>query len=261
MDNESAVELLLALSKPNAVLPQFPVSERAAARSLVERIGHMPIAIAQMASVIATSGNTFDPIAEIDQLYGLPEIFDDSGNFTTMQNSLEYPYNLSNVWNVSIERLEPDQKRLLEMMSFLDPDSIPNALLNDAVGRKDGFFSSKLALVRARAGLLRSSLIEQNDQAGELRMHRLVQTFCRLNLEPAQHQRAFDLATSIVTHAWPVTPPEKRHNKQVWPAQQICLPHIQALAEVYEQSQTSNEDKRLVVDTLDFSSLLHHGAW
>ncbi|MGA2741808.1 MAG: tetratricopeptide repeat protein, partial [Bryobacteraceae bacterium] len=122
---------------------------------------------------------------------------------------------------MSIEQLRTEEPAALDMLSlvaFLAPDDIDSHLLA-------GRFPDALQLDRARAGLLRYSLIEMRD--GAISVHRLVQaaTRARLAREGLERECA-EAAVKLVNEAFPF----KQYEVGTWGGSARLLPHALAAA-------------------------------
>lgn len=158
----------------------------------------------------------------------------------------DYPFNLSTVWTMSYKTLVPDQQDLLNLMAFFDPVGIPLQLLSDGASKASSMGNESLAFIdsdrkfrRCKSGLVRSSLVMQNEYLEQLWMHRLVQQSCHLRMNPTTRQEAFSRGLSLLLAMWPMTDPDNRHHVDLWPIQNLLFPHLQSLARFYDESQSS----------------------
>ena len=156
------------------------VEEPVAAGELCEAVGDLPLAIALAAAYIETNGISIADYAE--RYRGAPrELLDDA---------------VAATWAISFEMLqteEPSALDLLNLIAFLAPDDIDPRLLAAR-------FPDALQLDRARAGLLRYSLIET--RGGKISVHRLVQAATRARLaregrEPEWAEAAVKLVNKV----------------------------------------------------------------
>jgi hypothetical protein len=99
------------------------------ATELSNDLGGLPLAICQISGFISTSLCT---VAEFREIYksqrDMNEVFEEpegSANF-------HYQYTLATVWDLSFSKLDSDSVSFLEIVAFLDPDSIPETLLHRA---------------------------------------------------------------------------------------------------------------------------------
>lgn len=251
--------MLLRLSKPYAA-SVYDASEEEAAERLLGKIGRIPIVVHQAARLVFNSGDT---LADFEEVYDLRAIMEDDQHTTFVRSAVVYPHNLATVWALSFARLNQDQLMLINIMAFMDPDLIPRKLLDQladtSIIDKPTRPVKTLAWGRARTGLFENTLIEKNETLGEWRMHRVVQTYCYHRMQSQERQNAFDAAFNMLNQTWPVTPTDKRHDKSLWPTQQMCLKHIQSLSRRYEESRERGQV--LTLEIYNFTGLLQHAAW
>ncbi|KAI9645982.1 hypothetical protein NHQ30_005420 [Ciborinia camelliae] len=96
------------------------------------------------------------------KIYNLPS-HADVEKFDT--NLVMYRHTLSTVW--AFEKLKPQARQLLELISFLDPDVIGEDLLMEASVE----LNSKSNYIDARIDLLQSSLVQRE----YISVHRIMQ--------------------------------------------------------------------------------------
>lgn len=99
---------------------------------------------------------------------------------------------IASTWRVAFERVRQRSApaaRMLELLAFLAPDSVPDTLF-----RADG--TDELAVNQHLSELLRLSLVDR--QWGALRTHRLVQAVVRAWLDPADRDRRLGEAVELV---------------------------------------------------------------
>ena len=181
------------------------VEEAAAAGELCNALGDLPLAIELAAAYIEAN-----PISIADYLAryrGAPgALLDDA---------------VAATWEISIARLRTEAAEaidLLNLIAFLAPDDIDARLLA-------GRFPDALQLDRARAGLLRYSLIEV--RGGAVSVHRLVQAATRARLAREALEREWaEIALKLVNTAFPFN----EDKPETWGASAPLLPHALAAA-------------------------------
>ncbi|KAF9252092.1 hypothetical protein DTO013E5_886 [Penicillium roqueforti] len=241
LHSKNAVDLLLKLTG----MPTTTTEERLAAREIVKRVGFLPLGINQAANLIINLSCTF---SEFLGAYDLQELIEDSSDVQLISGG-SYKYSLRTVWNMNFEKLSSADQALLKMISFLDPDRIQMKLLLEGGAESANpnlhFINTSYKVTKCRAGLLRSSLISQNERKDELQMHRLVQAYCQLKVSPEEAQQSFGNAISLVKQVWPVPPRSEVHNPSLWERQRALLPHVQ----------------KLYVVNWDFPSVVYEASW
>lgn len=175
--------------------------DRAQVKNVARRLGNMPLAVAQMAGTIVRSNLTF---AEFLEQYENPEMRDfffrqpvgNKGDRREEQNFLS-------VWG--FDKLKPGASGLLDVLAFLDPDGIPENILQDnSVGvEMTGFPQSQPTYLEARTELLHSSLIDRDRDNKSIVIHRLTQETVRANLSPQRYSEVFVSALQLLSGVWP----------------------------------------------------------
>jgi hypothetical protein len=234
LEEDDAAEMLLRNIRGDdigSVLKAFqPHGYTHAARQIVRRLGFLPIGIMQAAQFIRK-----------DNLK-LEEFLDAYNERSLIAKSSE----LSTVWTMSYKSLSKEQQDLLNIMSFFDPDRIPQKMILEGAAKavRNGntnleFITQNRRYRRCRSGLVKSSLIHQNEYIDELWIHRLVQQSCHIRMDKKSHQEAFEMALAILVAMWPMTDPDDRHQVDLWPLSNMLLPHVISLARFFDDSQTS----------------------
>lgn len=116
---------------------------------------------------------------------------------------------LAGVWN--FDSLSPEANFLLQLISFLPAETIPENMLmtgvrdirliadvnfNDPVVGLEGYH-------KAREVLTRSSLITHNTRRGEITVHRIVQSVTRSKMGTNRYSKVLSAAFTLINHAWP----------------------------------------------------------
>jgi len=121
---------------------------------------------------------------------------------------------------MDFRHLEGNERGLLDLLAFLDADGIPSQKPELA------FLRSRLKLIQCRKKKLQSSLVEQNTESGELRMHRMVRLIYLIKMSPQERQESFTLAVYMVHSAWSVAERHFRHRPELWEDQRAYLPDV-----------------------------------
>ncbi|KAJ6065353.1 hypothetical protein N7444_001006 [Penicillium canescens] len=122
-------------------------------------------------------------------------------------NLLSYSHSLSTVW--AVENLRPKTRRLLELISFLDPDAIGDDFLMEAsvAFLADGEFK-RLYYGGARGDLLRLSLIQKDSQNRQISIHQLVQDVILATKDVETKRLRFDQVVQLLWKNWPSALPK-----------------------------------------------------
>lgn len=270
LEEESAVHLLFELTSLNrARMPTDVVEEeRNAAKTIVKRVGFLPLGIFQAAMLIVHDSCC---MVEFLEAYSLRELIADSDNVQLVNNSTAYQYSLTTVWNINHDRLSDQARQLINLLSFLDPDRIQMQVLREGTMKAAAntethqLFNSidtAYKLNKGRSMLLKSGLVSQSEDKHELRMHRLVQASCQLRMTVDERRRNFQAAIVLIVAMWPVPNREAIHDPSLWDVQRSLLPHVQKLCAEYNESQAKGISL-LPTDKADwkFASLLFEAGW
>ncbi|KAH6658972.1 P-loop containing nucleoside triphosphate hydrolase protein [Truncatella angustata] len=267
-----AINLLLKLTRMQGTDPSERASyrdklqheQREAARQIVYRLGCLPLGIYQAANLIVNDScllTDFLSAYDYRDLVSFPE----STRIFRNPNEEPYRHTLLNVWSMNFESLSQNSQKLVNVFSFLNPDNIELELLASGAEKASragesgwSIIDSTRKLTQQKAGILHSSLMDQNSATKTLSMHRLVQAACQHRMEPENRQKAFEMALSFLHHMWPVAPRNNRHRPDLWPSQARLLPHVLSLCRFYADSQ---EDTVQLSGTIEFAELLYNASW
>ncbi|KAJ3497234.1 hypothetical protein NLG97_g2061 [Lecanicillium saksenae] len=194
-DREGAALLLRLTGREN------DNNDIADAPKVVQALGKYPLAIAQMSGVIMAREMSF---SEFLGLYSEEserrEIIDTSeGQSASLRR---YNQTLSTVW--ALDDLK-EGRALLEVISFLDPDSIPETLLekNPACADWDRYPHTSGQYTKARAELTSRSLIYRNRDKKTLRVHRLIQDTMRTQMTDETYNEVYSRVVDMLRVRWP----------------------------------------------------------
>ncbi|EAQ85334.1 hypothetical protein CHGG_09348 [Chaetomium globosum CBS 148.51] len=276
LNEEEAVDLLLKLTNqehmkaPGATSPAGGENDehqeqREAARQIVHRLGCLPLGIYQAANLIVNDSCLF---TEFLSAYDYHDLFTSTEDMQLFGNPNEEPYRhtLLNVWSMNFDNLSKDSQKLINVLSFLNPDTIELEMLANGAAKASKAGDSGWAIIdnvrkltKQKAMILQSSLMDQNAATKTLSMHRLVQAACQQRMTPENRQDSFYMAINLVHHLYPVAPRKNRHRPDLWPTQGRLLPHILSLCRFYEDSQL--EGKVPLAGTKEFAELLYNASW
>lgn len=105
--------------------------DAALALELSKELGGLPLAITQIVGFMCNTECNLSDICQIFRDRQHPEIF--MGD-SEEQVDCYYEYTLSNVWAVTLSRFDESTSHFLDVVGFLDPDNIPEQVLD----MKDG---------------------------------------------------------------------------------------------------------------------------
>jgi hypothetical protein len=168
--------------------------------AVAKMIGGVPLAAAQIAGSILRRDMTF---AEFVQEYDDPrshnELFRQPvGN----KRKLGYEHTILSVWGIEKLKVSGD---LLDVLSFLDPDGIPEQIFQDIAISTDmeNFLNSQRKYENARAELLQSSMVSRHRTAKILVTHRLIQDTVRAWMSDERYSVVCITTLQVLSGAWP----------------------------------------------------------
>jgi hypothetical protein len=115
----------------------------------------------------------------------------------------------------ALDTLKPKSRALLEMLSILDPDEIPEELLIPDSTHLDmeDYPANTGEYYTARSELLSSSLISQNSEQENISLHRLIQETARGSMNKDRLFKIYDTATRLIIATWPFQSMKQHHYK------------------------------------------------
>ena len=190
---------------------------------LAAELGDLPLAVAQAAGFMASTGMT------AGEFVGLLKTR--AGPLLAQGAPGSYPRPLAAATGLSADRLarqDPAAAELAAVCAFLAPDPIPGHLFTAAAA--GGVLPAGLAARAADPLAWRQTLAQLTGQSlaridhRGLQMHRLTQAILRDRLPPAQAAAARHHAEALLAAANPGDPP----NPVTWPAWAQLTPHVLA---------------------------------
>ena len=169
---------------------------------LLDRLDHIPLAIAQAAAFIWHTGMS---IADYLAFFGQDEEIqqDALGHVVSADvGSQQASPAIMRTWEITAARLSVEDARslkLLQLLSFFDPRGIPKVLIRNS-GVVD--FARELDVIKA-AALLRSFALVTEDATGQYRLHSLVSFWTRRRMGDVVRQERLASAISLVLDIFP----------------------------------------------------------
>ncbi|MFE2584562.1 FxSxx-COOH system tetratricopeptide repeat protein, partial [Streptomyces sp. NPDC059378] len=196
------------------------------AAELCAELGHLPLAIEQVAAYLAQNPFT-KPRAYLALLAAYPADMYRQGSVTTPAERT-----IARIWNITLDRittLQPKAVDLLRTLAWYAPDNIPLTLT-------DG--PAKLPARHAALGLLTAyNLVTPDPDTGTLSVHRLVQALARTPDidDPHRTPTLIDQARQQATTNLHTALPADSNTPATWPVWRTLLPHIDALIQRTDQ--------------------------
>lgn len=223
------------------------------ARQIGQRLGGLPLALAQTAGIIRLQFLSYD---EFLNLYNDPEEQRDLHETIPQPLRTTARGSLSTVW--AIEMFSDPARAIIEVASFLDPDCIQESILTEhAMSVNIPSFPKKMGqFFAARKQLIGSSLFRHNQDLAAYWMHRVTQDVVRGKIEPERRWNIFSSALAVVASAWPA-PSVGGHDVSLWELSEKLYPHVTSLKDLYQRYfEAEHNDVGLA-----FVSLLSRAGW
>ncbi|GAP84174.1 putative NB-ARC and TPR domain protein [Rosellinia necatrix] len=225
------------------------------AMEITRALGGLPLALSQIGGFIAQRRLA---LKDLLPLYERNSVRIDASRTTKD----DYEHTLSTVWNVSFERLPKHSTILLNMMIFLDPDSIDETIFLQ--GAQAGirlepefeFLADEMDLGDAEEALLKVALINKTIDRPTISIHRLVQSAALHRLADSDRSRYFNAIVKLLSWGFPDTwSKDVGHQISAWEKCEKCLPHIDHLAKLAKRhSIRSSHGQR-------YAELLLRSSW
>lgn len=215
--------------------------DRESVTNVSSRLGGLPLALTQMASIIVTKQLSFRQFLDS---YNERESQRELLQFQTDVKSLSHEHTVASVW--AFENLKHGRK-LLNVLSMLDPDNIPERLLTSTISEINlpGYPTTIEEYEHAKGELLACSLVTGNRQESKLFIHRLVQDVARAEMGHSEFRQTLVACVKLVASIWPFENFTWRHGIARWPVCEELFPHIARLKDIYPavlpSSDTSND--------------------
>ena len=217
---------------------------------LADRLGNLPLALSQVASVIRREDLKFSEFLEVLDEEALREEF--------FRDERDHNHTLSTIWR--IERLSSTAKGLLNMLSLLDRGQIRDTLFEARFHSvlPNIFPVSKLEYYNAQNLLMQTALISRNKHKGEILIHPLLQTVTRTRMSSQQFQDAFSITVNILTEHWSESSHIFSHESSLWEKAEQLSPHVIKIADEFENSR----DMAIPISVQrDLAELLQKAGW
>ncbi|QLI66908.1 uncharacterized protein G6M90_00g032140 [Metarhizium brunneum] len=245
----------------------FNEPEDNTARQISDALGGVPLAISQMAGIIRRQDLT---LSEFLELYADHEEHANLYETKFDTNLVTYRHSLSTVW--ALEKLKPQARQLLELVSFLDPDVIGEDLLMEVSANlfSEGAQFKKSSYIEARADLLQSSLVQRDKTKQQLTVHRIVQDAVIATMDATKKRLIFDQVVRMLWANWPAAMPKPSKEPELplpkstggrlhvarWPPCAAIYPHILRTHQLWSAITNVPEATSLL-----FAKLLNEAAW
>ncbi|UZP40479.1 hypothetical protein NXS19_008295 [Fusarium pseudograminearum] len=233
---------------------------------IIKELGYLPLAIVQVSSFILDCDCTLEEFQEL--YHSSHQANKGISDLETTSPNLFHEYSLATVWRVSTVMLSKNALKLLRLMSYFDPDGVPESLFWDA-GKKSkvkalSFLQPGFAYDTAVQELISRSLITKAEygavagQAGtkarSLTVHRLVQETVFHQLTEEEQADLLDEALTMLLTVWPMKKKNPFRMNAFWPLCSLYLPHVLAL-------EARCRDASYLDPPSGFVQLFFHASW
>jgi len=195
MSDKEALESFSKLLDPTGAVVQ---THAEASFTLLNFLGNLPLAIAQAAAFIRETGTDIPKYLEIfKECERNQHDLLDQALPNAIGNERDSSCAVTMTWKITVDRIQqecPDSIQLLELMSFLNPEEIPEEVLMGAP-----FLKSRclVPLKKALTPLLSFALLDCLESKN-YRLHRLVSFWVREQMDLKDPQRGHKLLETTV---------------------------------------------------------------
>lgn len=173
-------------------------NERDASIKLAERFDGLPLAITQITRFIRKNQLS---IQEFLDFYNTDVHYTQFHDEATPSQQHRYGYTLATTW--SFQRLSSDARRLLGIISFLNPDRIQEDIFMNPKEKTNSAWPWKsTSFVHTRSELLSCSMIKRDIFSKEISIHRIIQTQFRKNMTEDVRYHTFLEAVHLLDKRW-----------------------------------------------------------
>jgi hypothetical protein len=191
---------------------------------IAELVGHLPLAVESAGAWLASTGTPVQHyIGQLtEQITQVLETPPD-----------DYPVSVAATWNIALQELErrrPAAAWLLELCAFMNPDGISTTQLVYSNAMLETLRAYDRTLVdigmigTVVAEPVRLSLLQLDQAARELRIHRLVQEVVRARMSSERQTAAVHAVHGVLAAARPQS--GDTDDPQNWPAYALLWPHM-----------------------------------
>jgi len=216
LSSSEGVDLLLHYSQADDPSKRVSLneSEKAAAKSISEELGELPLALTQAGSFMKQEH--LIPSEYLDLLRKERKELMES-----QKRPGDYPFSVVTTWKMSVEKIRessPESLRILFRSLFVDAEDIPQGVL-----RWEGEESmGRLQWIKRISPLLRYSLLSEG-KPGYFSIHRLTQSTLRDEMKEEERKAAMDQVGLALEKEW------KYDHKlpSTWPSSKELVPHLE----------------------------------
>src|SRR6266567_2290074 len=198
------------------------------AGNIVEALDHFPLAIDQAGAYLEETQCSFEEYLDLYQTHRQKLLAERGAQAT------DYPDSVATTWSLSIQKVQqkrPAAAELLQLCSFLAPDSIPEELITDGAAYWPAFLqqaaTDPFAFQQMMKELLKYSLVKRLVEDRTLSIHRLVQAVQRDRMDGEVQRQWVERVIRAVNKVFPDHPQDMASWQQ-------CLRYLNQAQVCYE---------------------------
>ena len=248
---DEAVTYLLQLTRRTAT-----DEDKLAVAAITRRLSGLPLALTQMGHVMVHKNLSFAEFLKLyeerENQHGLLQLHTSAaGTFAS-----RYEHSIASVW--AFDDLAHGGA-LLNVLSMLDPDGIPEAIPSNLKRELDlpNFPKTLGEYEIAKKELLSCSLVTINNREQRLFIHRLVQEVTRARMTLTELRRTFMACVKLISSIWPFEDFGWRHGIARWAACEELFPHVLRLKDLFSSISLPAD----MFENYSFAQLLVDAGW
>lgn len=230
-DDETGSRFLLHLLSTD-IVTQLEEDEVTSARELSQKLSGHALAISHIAGMIHRRSWS---IAEFMKIYD---------QYPEKTHGFFGSRSINALWDFSFKSLDPHSSAILGVLSFLNPDSIPQALFEPPsasdLPKSLRFCSDPLVFSDVIENLLTIALLKRGRDSRTFAIHRLVQTSYKSFMTPEQRQQSFNDASILLSQAFPRKNKDTAQLYLLWSLCGAYRPHVINLKDCFLEEKKSN---------------------
>lgn len=166
---------------------------------IADKLGGFPFLISQMAGVMERFRQSYTQFISMFEESGIKHV----NKTESSRSQSEQMFSISS--RLGLDGLKAKSLGLLQMVSLLDPDRVPEKILLSACSQTTStdFPNTQVEYYEARLQLLQSSLIHNDRGTEEIWLHRIVQDVARASMSVSRLASTFESAVLAVSKTWP----------------------------------------------------------
>ncbi|KAH7028080.1 uncharacterized protein B0I36DRAFT_146973 [Microdochium trichocladiopsis] len=214
----------------------FPYAEQ-----VLKVVGGLPLAISMIVGYVKVSRTT---LADFLEMWEEKEQQNRRKKRNVDIGETDIDSTIDSLWTIGIREVRMNSRRLLDIMSFLDPERIQKALL---VGDHQEDYlewihvSEALSFKRMIAEILGRRLIsvKEGSSGPVYSIHRLLQQKILLDMEDYGFVDAFRKVFRLIRKKFPAADPQQVPGARNWDTCKEYIPHVVTLHRIFLQSKDS----------------------